>query len=146
MNIKQLVARQCDWEGFRERPYKCSEGYWTVGYGSRRWHGMPVSKYYPSIVSKSDALVALKAHLLDSIGDAVRLYPWEQLTPTQKEVLVHMVYQMGARGMNLWKRMNAAIDIGDMEAWVAEMIDSVWYRKYPRVAEPCVEAIRNDRW
>jgi len=145
MRISQVIKRQIDYEGFRPVAYKDTEGVWTIGYGATTHRGRPVNSFTP-MVSRAEALVSLKASVLDAIIMCHIIYPnWKELTDVQKEVLTHMAFQMGNR-LRKFKLMNKAIAVLDMENWVAEMIDSDWYRKYPRVALPLVDAIRKDKW
>ena len=146
MNLKNVVARQKDYEGFRPVPYKCTAGVWTIGYGQTRHNGHPVTSFTP-MVTKVAAEVALKASILDAIINCQRLYlNWKALTDVQQEVLVHMCFQLGLGGLRKFKKMNRAVANHDVSAWVVEMRDSKWYKQTPRVALRLVDAISADKW
>ena len=146
MNLTGVIARQKDFEGFRPVPYKCSEGYWTLGHGSRFYNGHPVTSFTP-MVTKAAAEVALKASILDSIIDCQKLYPnFQALTDVQREVLVHMCFQLGKAGLRKFKKMNRAVAVHNPNMWADEMVDSKWYKQTPRVALRLVDAVRQGKW
>ena len=142
MRIKPTVERQKKFEGFSPTAYKCSRGVYTIGYGNTSWHGHPVSARTP-IVTKQEAEIALKASILDAITDCHTIYPnWRELSHVQQEVLVHMAYQLGGRGLRKFKQMNKAVAVQDLKSWAAEMQDSLWWDQTPRAAYVLHEAIR----
>lgn len=147
MNIPNLVERQKLFEGFKPLPYKCTEDIWTVGYGSTVLYGERVTEFTPTL-SRPQAETALKAHLLDAFWSCKQIYGlhWHLLTGTQQEVLVHMAYQLGRNGLLGFKNMNKAIFSEDITEWCAEMQDSRWWRRTPRPATACYNAIVHGDW
>ena len=54
------------------------------------------------------------------------------LNATRRDVLVEMVYQLGAKGVLKFKRMLAALEAGDYETAADEMLDSLAARQTPQ--------------
>ena len=135
MNIKNLISRQKDWEGFRADVYLCSQNVLTIGYGTTRINGVKVNQYTPSITEEA-AEVYLKAGLLDAMAvcDSIYREAWRYLEPEEQQVLVHMAYQLGNR-LSKFVKMNKAVRTGNRIAWAYEMKNSLWYRQTPRPAE-----------
>ena len=146
MRIQQVIDRQRMFEGFRTVPYVDTLGYASVGYGSRVYHGHPVTRQYPFIITKAEAVVMLKASILDSISVCHGIYPkWYDLTGIQREVLCHMAYQLGNK-LKQFKKMNRCIDEGDTEGIAYQMGDSLWAKQTPRPAIACIDAIIHGEW
>ena len=54
---------------------------------------------------------------------------WYDLTPERRSVLINMAYNLGVNGLINFKKMIAALKIGDYEKASVEMKDSKWYRQ-----------------
>jgi len=120
-----------------------------VGFGSTKWHGQRVSPNWPIYrVEKEEAKTVLKARILDAIITCRRLYQrhWRVLTGPQQEVLIHMAYQMGYNRLKGFKEMKKAIDDGDIQWWVTEMKDSLWWDQTPRPATALADCISHGNW
>ena len=148
MNIGELITRACDFEGFRHIPYKdtADPPVWTHGFGATQYHGRAVTAWTPPI-SKAEALVSMKASLLDSIATCHKIYPnWRALNDTQQEVLIHMAFQIGQSGLRRFKLMNKAVAKLDIDEWAKQMTESLWAKQTPRVYTACHNAILNSKW
>lgn len=101
-------------EGFRAKPYQCSEGVWTFGHGftfltrdeSREVLRMKVTK--------------LERELRSSI---------KNLSPARQDVLINMAFNLGVGGLYNFKMMWNAIYSGDYDRAADEMLDSKWARQ-----------------
>jgi GH24 family phage-related lysozyme (muramidase) len=147
MSLNRLIKRQCRFEGFSAIPYRCTEGYWTQGYGMRVWNGRRVNANSPKI-SKKEALVNLKASLIDSMLICEKLYKnYTALPQVQQDVLVHMAYQLGNRLAGFTELQKAIESDPPNLHWACiEMEDSRWFKQTPRVANACIDAIRANVW
>lgn len=82
------------WEGFSAKPYQCSAGEWTIGYGSTQLNGKPVSKYTPPI-TEQQAEKALISHVDDHIIPFMDKYIDVPLNANQHAALVSFLYNVG---------------------------------------------------
>ena len=117
-------------EGFKEKPYYCSEGYVTVGFGSLIGpKGAPL-EYYTFTVDKEIAeLMMLKE--LKTIPNFIHKTIGEPkgLNTARRDVLYSMVYQLGEKGFLGFKKMVAAIKNGDWQEAAIQALDSKWARE-----------------
>jgi lysozyme len=135
-------------EGLRLEVYKCPAGYWTVGVG-RNLEGKPLREEEQEYIFKQSGLApdevieVLKERgitkdealflLANDIEDAVKdlsLFEWyENLDPIRKKVVIDMRYNLGPTRFRGFKKMIAALAVGDYQKAAAEMVDSKWYRQ-----------------
>jgi lysozyme len=132
----KLVSLIAEDEGYRDKPYRCTNGKLTIGYG----HNLEAKG-----VSKMVALLMLYEDVQQAELEASPYLA--ALTPVRQAVVISMIYQMGLDGFKGFKKMLAAIYQG---AWViaaAEMLDSDWARKdSPERAKQLAEMMRTGRW
>lgn len=129
IDVTRILSQIHADEGYRSIPYLCSAGVWTTGIGTTSIHGVAVTKDTAPI-SVEAALSELKSDVLDAQQDACELYStYDSYTPRLQEILVMLVFQLGKTGLSKFVRMNAAIRSMDVNAWVAELIDSRLYRQ-----------------
>ena len=123
-------------EGVRNLPYLDSEGHRTIGVG--HFINPNDDNLYESGVPISDA------EITDIFEDDLRSATWwAQDLLDEKwglpniviEVLIEMVFQLGKNGVRKFKRMWAALKLGNFFTAALEMRDSKWYRQTPRRAE-----------
>ncbi len=127
--MSDLVEKLKDHEGFRERPYQCSEGVWTFGYG-----------FTYLTKDEADIVLRIKVRKLRA-----RLYPWiRELSPERQDVIVNMAFNLGISGLMKFKKMWAAIEVGEWNKAAAEMLDSRWARQVGYRAVELAEVMRGD--
>jgi len=80
-------------EGFRSRPYKCSAGVWTIGYGTTNINGTPVTPSTPPI-SEARAIELLESYITAYIDPIFRKNSLK-LTQNQYNALTCFVYNIG---------------------------------------------------
>lgn len=108
-------------EGFRSKPYHCSEGKLTIGYGLNLEEGISMIE--------AEALLEMR---VDALEEEVyrRVMPekldWFGLPRECRDVIMNMAYNLGVPRLFQFKKMWAAIAIGDYEAAADEMMDSKW--------------------
>jgi len=105
-------------EGYRQFPYKDSEGIWTVAIG-RNLQDVGVSESEARYLLQQDIAVAWDA--LQRNHPIVNM-----LSSVRQDVLTNMCFNMGISRLNGFKKMWAAIDRTDFESAAAEMMDSKW--------------------
>lgn len=126
-------------EGFRARPYRCTEGYLTIGYGLNLDAG----------ITREEAEWLLR-HRVRQTQDAVAaaLPWWGRLDEVRRAVLVAMAYQLkgGVLGLLKFRATLGAVERGDYEAAATQMLKSLWARQTPKRAQRTAEAMRSGRW
>ena len=129
MNTKRLTARVAQHEGLRLKPYRCSEGYITGGYG-RNLEARGVSLEEAQLMLQND----LKQSC--TVAQAIageRL--WRGLSPMRQETVAEMCFQLGSGGLAGFKKMWAALRTRRWAEAAAEMRDSKWAKQTPARAE-----------
>lgn len=122
-------------EGYREKPYYCSEGYPTIGIGTRLGpKGAPLSNYEISF-SKDIAKAFLKEEL-NKIKNRLSGYPWFKIcNEARRNVLISMAYQMGVNGLLSFKNTLALIANKQFEQAANNMLLSKWAKQTPNRAQ-----------
>lgn len=125
--LQQLAGILKRHEGLELEPYRCTEGYLTIGYG-RNLETKGISEEEAEYLLRNDMEVVVAA-----LNDRI---PWWNNLPDHKRiVLASMAYQLGVGGLLKFQNMLAAAEDGDDQRVVAEMRDSRWHRQTTARAE-----------
>lgn len=117
-------------EGFKGTVYKCTEGFDTIGYGTR----LPLSEKEAEMILEY-RLNILKGNLLSS------LYMLD-IDKKAWDILYNMVYQMGVKGVLNFKNMIKALEAKDYKRAGDEMLDSKWAKQTPARANRLSKAMK----
>lgn len=109
-------------EGFSGTVYKCTEGFDTVGYGSR----MPITKEEAELLLEH-RLKAMKAQL------TIYLYDLD-IKPEAWDILFNLAYQLGVNGVLKFKKMIEALRVKDYKEASKQGLDSLWAKQTPQRA------------
>lgn len=116
--MKELVESIKESEGFKGVVYKCTEGFDTIGYGTR----LPIMK--------EEAALLLEYRLKAFVKELEQREPFVNKLPLDKqEILAEMAYQMSVGGLMKFKGMWKALKAFDYVTASEEMLDSLWYRQ-----------------
>ncbi|PHX05495.1 glycoside hydrolase family protein [Vibrio splendidus] len=116
-------------EGYKPRPYYCSEGYPTVGIGWRIGVKGADIKDFDMYVTKPVAKVMLLDRV-EHINNRLVKFDWyKNLNESRKAIVISMAYQMSIRKMLKFKNMIAALAVGDFNKARLEAIDSRWFEQ-----------------
>lgn len=146
-NITSLLQYE---EGFREKPYLCSEGYPTVGTGIRIGpKGAALSNYQFTVPREVDAVwlqyklnECMRGMLSNErISKAINV-----LDEARTAVLVSMAYQMGVAGLAQFKNTLYLVETKQFEEAAKAMLDSKWARQTPNRAQRHAEQMRSGLW
>lgn len=133
--IETVEDLLCFEEGYRAEPYYCSEGYPTIGIGTRIGPKGAALVNYQMHWSKEIA----KAHLREevkAISDKIDGYPWfRQCNGPRRAVLISMAYQMGVSGLLGFRNTLRLIEEGNFAVAGRNMRASKWYKQTPARAE-----------
>jgi lysozyme len=106
-------------EGFKDKPYKCPAGIWTVGYGHTSAAGGPLVTVNGPVVSQAEAIAILHSDI-DGFEDQVeRLVQGVDLADHQFDALVSFAFNAGMANLKastLLKKVKA----GDFEGAAAQ--------------------------
>jgi lysozyme len=107
-------------EGFRRKPYRCTAGKLTVGYGTNLDEGL----------TDDEAMFLLESRVARKVEECWRAFPWFQgLDPVRQAVVVQMAYQLGVAGVAGFRKFCAAMARGDWQTAHDEMLDSKWAKQ-----------------
>jgi len=132
-------------EGYRDKPYKCSTGHWTIGYGfNLEAHGIPNDEFknWEWDREKSQTM------LLDDLGDIIavldsRFPAWrEKLDPVREAVVLSSFYQLGVNGALAFKNTIKHVRAGDWEGAAQGIMASRWAKQDPERAQRNADAMR----
>lgn len=118
--IKEQLVQD---EGKVRHVYLDSMGYATIGVGrlvdERKGGGL-----------SEDEIDYLLTNDIRRAETIARSYSWfETLSWERQAVIVMMIFQLGAGGLNNFKKMRAALDRKDYESAAVEMLDSKWAKE-----------------
>jgi lysozyme len=133
-------------EGYRTKPYLCSEGYVTIGYGTKlhkekgldpegfciEFNGPIAEEFLNKDVADLD--IALFKSEQGGVYDS--------LEEARVDIIISMAYQMGVGGVMKFKNMWAALAEENYEEAAKQMLDSKWARQTPARANRHAEVMR----
>ena len=146
-NITSLLQYE---EGFREKPYLCSEGYPTVGTGIRIGpNGADLKNYEFTVPREVDAVwlqSILNRTMRDMLSNERIAKAMNVLDAARTAVLVSMAYQMGVAGLAQFKNTLYLVETKQFEEAAKAMLDSKWARQTPNRARRHAEQMRSGLW
>ncbi len=120
MNNKEIMDMVKSHEGYRDRVYFDSIGIPTGGYGHAFLPGSPLPPIVCDILFEHDFNSAVKDYEI-----IVNRYQLD-LDPVRRAVIIDMLFNMGLSRLQGFKKMLAALSIGDWDRAADEMLDSKW--------------------
>lgn len=122
-------------------------GYKTFGVGhlvreSDPEHGYAVGEP----VSVERTRECFESDLDLAISECVALYGpdiWEGFPGEVQEILVNMMFNMGRTRLSKFRKMNAALEVGDWTEAAIEGRDSLWYNQVTNRAERLMSRMEN---
>lgn len=131
---KYIIAE----EGYSQKPYRCTAGKLTIGYGFN---------LDDAGLSREESLMILR-HRLHGIEDALEAkFPWFNfLIMARRAALIGMAYQMGLAGLYGFKQTLAYVEAGRYTEAAAGMLASKWARQTPARARRAAYMMRYGRF
>ena len=122
MNMNVLIGQLKEHEGFMEKPYLCTAGRLTAGYGRN---------LSDKGITEEEALYLLKNDIQECILDLEKIFGshFGTLPEIAQRVIIDMRFNLGAKGFRGFENFIAAIKASDFQKAKLEMIDSLWYSK-----------------
>ncbi len=129
-DFKALIERIGVNEGFRSKPYQCTEDVWTIG------HGLTWLTEEESLTILSGRISGLHLKLLDDLD-------WyKDMPPEVQGVIIEMCYQIGFSGFCKFKKAIAHMKDVNWKGAAKEMLDSKWHRQTPERSEQLADIVR----
>jgi lysozyme len=102
--------------------YKCTEGFWTIGYGHRC-----LDTQEP--ITKQEAELLLIEDVKKAEQQALSVH--KSLYQEVNDVLTEMVFQLGKSGVLKFKRFLIALEVNDFKKAAYELMDSKYFKQTP---------------
>jgi lysozyme len=127
-----LIESVREEEGFSGIPYTCTEGFETIGYGTK----LPLTEDEAEYILRSRLNTTIDA-LNREASDIIY-----KLDPKKKDILYEMAYQIGVYGLMKFKLMWEALSNLDYNNAADEMKDSKWHTQTPNRANRLIERMK----
>ena len=109
-------------EGFSGTVYRCTEGFDTVGYGTK----LPLTKEESELIL-NHRLNQTKAQLTSYLYDL-------DIKPEAWDILFNIAYQLGVNGVLKFKKMIEALRVKNYKEASKQGLDSLWAKQTPNRA------------
>jgi len=104
-------------EGFRGNVYQCTAGANSIGYG-RNLDANPLTEEEAEYLLDNDLKKVAK--------ECQQFAFYQSLSPERRAVIINMVFNLGLTRFNKFKKLKAALFIGEYKRAADEMLDSSW--------------------
>lgn len=147
MNIVSLLRYE---EGFKEKPYFCSEGYPTIGTGIKLGpKGAALSNYQITISKEVDAVwmaEIIKQKVAEMSVNQGITAAMSSCNDARKSILISMAYQMGADGLAKFVNTLKAVSEKRWNDAAAGMLNSAWAKQTPNRAKRHAQQMLTGEW
>ena len=145
MNVLKIIAFE---EGFMPNPYLCSEGFVTIGLGTKLHKSKGMNpEDFPIRVTRRIAEEWLSTEV-DIKHRKLTKSRWENsygdLGDDRRAIILSMAYQMGTAGILNFRRMWFYLSQKSYNVAAEEMLDSKWARQTPKRAERHARVMRGE--
>ena len=135
--MNKLIEQLKRHEGLKLKPYRCTAGKLTVGYG-RNLDDVGITE-----IEAEDLLY----HDLKKIKHNLSLRGfYVALSGARADVIDNMAFNIGISGLFNFKRMIAAIELGEWDRAADEMLNSKWAKQVPNRASELAEQMRTGEY
>lgn len=118
MNADMLAAELVRDEDIRLKPYRDIRGKLTIGVGRN---------LDDEGITREEAMMLLRNDIAGRLGDLDRHIPWwRRLDEVRQLVLADMCFNLGIERLLGFRKMLAALQLGDFETAAEEMAASQW--------------------
>ena len=138
MHYRELKKRIKKNEGFSLKPYKDQLGYLTIGYG----HLILPNETHLSKnkTNKAQLISIFNQDFERAVRDYKRLIKQKNHNRKDQELLIEMVYQMGAKRVLKFKKLISNMKKNKKHLVCFEMMDSLWYTQTPNRVKNLIRA------
>tara|TARA_Y100001970_G_scaffold244784_1_gene311269 strand:+ start:23534 stop:23965 length:432 start_codon:yes stop_codon:yes gene_type:complete len=143
LNYRELKKRIKKNEGYSLKPYKDQLGHLTIGYGHLI---LPNETYLlKTKTNKAQLNSIFNQDFERALMDYKQLIKQKNHNRKDKELLIEMVYQMGAKRVLKFKKLISNMKKNKKHLVCFEMMDSLWYTQTPnRVKNLIIAFLKNE--
>ena len=121
-------------EGFRNRVYKCTEGYDTIGYGFA---------VKDLVMDKDIADMILERKVAELRLRVEQKFPFiDSMPESVQDVMIEMCFQLGVSGFSKFKKTIQYLMTKQFKEAAVEMLDSKWYKQTPNRAKKLSDIVK----
>ena len=144
MHYKELKKRIKKNEGFSLTPYKDQLGYLTIGYGHLI---LPNEAHLiENKISKTQLKKIFAQDFNRALDDYKKIIKHKTHNKKDKELLIEMVFQMGAKRVLMFKKLLSNMRKNNKHLVCFEMMNSLWYSQTPNRVKNLIKAfLRNEQ-
>ncbi len=129
-----MIDRIKKHEGLRLKPYRCTAGKLTIGYGRN---------LEDNGITEEEAHFLLMNDLEKSWDECCKTFSWiSKMDKIRQGVIVELCFNMGLGRLKGFKKMLAACERGDYETASVEMLDSLWARQVGQRAKTLADIMK----
>lgn len=125
-------------EGKRLKPYRCTAGKLTIGYG-RNLEDVGISDREAHILLVNDVKLCV-----NNLKGNLKF--WNDLSEVRQAVLIDMCYNLGWGGLSQFKHFLAALEAKDFNMAAVEMLDSKWAKQVGARANRLQYMMIDNKW
>lgn len=148
--MDKIINRIKEYEGFSLKPYKCTAGKWTVGYGYNYQDRGFTTETATEILEKgftkelADRLIA--EDVARCVTEALTFPFFAQMNEARQAVIVDMIYQLGIKGFKDFKKTIEWLSKGNYRGASQEMVKSKWFTQSGRRSRTNVKQMDTGVW
>lgn len=135
--MSELIQQLKRHEGFKSKPYKCTAGKLTIGYGLNLDAG----------IDEELAEIILK-YKISKVTAKLEGADWFNSIDSQarRDLIVNMAFNIGVSGIFKFVKMINAISVRDYHLAANEMLDSKWAKQVGSRATELAEQMRSGQY
>ncbi|HUU45863.1 MAG TPA: glycoside hydrolase family protein [Acidobacteriota bacterium] len=127
MTLRDDIKRD---EGLRLIPYKCPRGFWTVGFGHKFDDTvalMLMENCAAPTLTEKQAEELLDMDLREAEEGFAKIFHSVEISDVRRDALTNMIFNLGVDGFKGFRKMIAAVCVGEWERAASEARDSRWF-------------------
>lgn len=134
--MKSIVEQIKLHEGFRNKPYKDTESYLTIGFGRN---------LDAKGISKDEAEYLLENDIMEVVEDLKEHYWFTTLDKIRQKVIIDMAFNLGMNGLISFENMIQALVEKNYDEAADEMLDSLWAEQVGNRADRLAQMMRTGK-
>ncbi len=138
--MSRLIEQLKRHEGFSSKPYRCTAGRLTIGYG-RNLDANGITEEEADRMLSSDL-----ADVVRVLSVRLPIYNDPTVSHVRLSVLDNMAFNLGVSGLLQFKKMIAAFEKRDYDTAAKEMLNSKWAKQVKGRAVELSEQMRTGKW
>ena len=118
-------------EGYSSKVYYCSEGYPTIGIGTKIGPKDAPLSHYTFTVTEKIANAMLEEEVRGITNKLIQHRWYVDLNECRQTMIKSMAYQLGYNGLMKFKKMITALEVKDFNEASKQAMDSRWHKQTP---------------